>query len=253
MQSRRVFLGSAAAAGIGSAVGGGAFLLDAGVMSAQQHGHDGKTLNPMFDLFIRESSAIRREIRRSGVRGEHARRHALAVRMLATHGRETRLDDLVRESVRQLIRDRGREAILQAPVDHEKAVDELRAHGAVNPEELPDANRLTREQRLAALTGLLRDGITPFLMREADLIERAATELDRYGRTNGSAVIRVALGQQQPTKEECLTAWRIQIMMKEAAAIYFCMSPLTWEICVMLQINILAMQSLAMYVCSDNP
>jgi hypothetical protein len=252
MQSRRAFLGSTAALGIGSLAAGGSLLLQTRTGNAQDHGgHAPRQLDPVFTLFITEAAAIRREMKQSGIRGEHARRLSIALKMLGTYGNRVDLDGRVRTATRQLIARQGRETLLQAALDHQHVVAELKAHGAVEPEELPDPNLLTREQRIAGLNEILTRGVTPLLFREAAMFDREAPVLDRFSSLQ-QPLVAVALRQESIEREHCMLAWQTQILLKQAMALMFCVNPLTWEICLALQFNVLLMQAASLYACSDN-
>ena len=252
MQSRRAFLGSTAALGLGSLAAGGSLLLQPRTGSAQDHGgHAARRLDPVFNLFIAEAAAIRREMKRSGVRGEHARRLSIALKMLGTYGTRMDLDARVRAATRQLIARQGREALLHASLDHQHMIAELRAHGAVDAEELPDPNLLTRDQRIAGLDEILTRGVTPLLFREAAMFDREAPALDRFSSLR-QPLVAAALRQESIEREQCMLAWQTQILIKQAMALMFCVNPITWEICLALQFNVLLMQAASLYACSDN-
>ena len=238
----------AASAALIAVRGGGDDLL-----VAQGHDHAGLRIDPMVRLFIQESIALRREIKRDRLRGEHARRHAAALRMVVTYARYAGLDDAVRSQLRQAVRARGQDALLRTPLDYDKAVAELRAQGAVDPEDLPDPNLLTRDQRLAGLTELLRHGLTPMLARQAELVDRGASALDRYGSVPPPALVHVALRQDPISKEECEAAWEGQILLMKASAVFFCLIPALWELCVAFQLDILLLEAMQWFMCSDNP
>jgi hypothetical protein len=245
---RRAFVGGVVAASAGALV---LRSPHGDPVLAQVHSHTGQQLDAMVRLFIQASATIRAEIRADRLRGEHARRHAAALRMLGTYWRQARVDELVKTQTRQLVEDRGREWVLQTSVDHQAIIDELTRQGVVDPIELPDPNRLTREQRLAGLEGILANGITPVLLRAATFVEQRGTILDQFGDT-AAPVVQIALRQEEQEEEEeisCEKAWDLQIYSVQAMAVIVCMMPPLWEICLALQADVLLMQALKLYLC----
>ena len=252
---RRAFVGGGVAASAGLLALAG-FNSHAAQAQAPSHSHGPHRSDPVLRLFIREAAALRREIKRDRLRGEHARRLAAALRMVAVYGAHADLDGAVAARIRQLLRERGRAELLRTPFDHSQAIAELRAHGIVDPEELPNAGLLTDDQRRRGLDELLGNGVTPVLARQSELVDREAAALDRYGSVPAAPVVRVALRQDDPppvSREQCEFGWELQIMPLRAMSIFVCVMPPLWELCVLIQSDILLMEMAKWYFCSDNP
>jgi hypothetical protein len=166
--------------------------------------------------------------------------------MLGTYWRHTRIDEGVRARVGAAVRQQGREWLLQSPADYQRAVDELTKAGFDAAYELPDPNRLTREQRATALDEILARGITPILFRGAALLENSGRTLDRFG---GFAAPRLQAAARQDDGISCEKAWDMQILSVQATALFVCLMPPLWEICLLLQGDVLLMQAMKLVLC----
>ena len=104
----------------------------------------------------------------------------------------------------------------------------------------------------AGLDELLRRGVTPLLAQQAEMMERGAPVLDRYGSLTAPPLVHVA-ARQDLTRAQCEAAWNSQILITQSMAIFVCMMPALWELCVIVQSDILLMEAVKWYICSDNP
>jgi hypothetical protein len=181
--SRRVFMGSAAAIGVGAVAGGGTLLLET-TTSAQ---------TPVVPDLVEDE--IRRQVRdsvhglRGARRGEAARKLASAVRMAAAHFRAKGLDVTVRRQLQAQTRRDGRDAFLRRELDPQRLAAELREFGITTP--LPPL-AIDIRARARMLDDMLANGISNKLESTAAAIERLATLLD------DRPIVPINLRQQCP-------------------------------------------------------
>src|SRR5262245_55941368 len=115
--SRRVFVGSVAA-GIPLVASGarGAFAQSPG---SEAHAHppaDG-TPDAMFEHAIKELAELSTRIQRRGATAEDVRLAAAHLGALAAYGQQIDIDTPTRKAARDLIRAKGREAVLAQEID----------------------------------------------------------------------------------------------------------------------------------------
>src|SRR5688500_4148671 len=173
MQTRRIFLG-AAAAGVGSVVTG-SIVLD------PRANAQGRAAAPGPHGFA--GDGVTRELRRQlkgavhGVRtgkSEGARQLASVLRIAAAHGAARGVDAEVRSSLRRAVRAEGKQALLLREVPHARMAAEAREFGVDAPAH-PVLDLAGRER---ALDQLLAEGLTPQWLRAADFFEGLAGQLD---------------------------------------------------------------------------
>ena len=123
MQNRRTFLESAAAAGVGAAVG--ATLLFP-TFPARAHAKAHAETDPVMAELQRQLAETMIAIRKGvGRAGEHARSVAASIRLLSAHGFAAAAD----VQLRQLMKKEGREALLARRMDPAMVAAELKAIG----------------------------------------------------------------------------------------------------------------------------
>jgi hypothetical protein len=169
-QSRRVFLGSAAAA---VTAGAGTLLVSGNAAFAQRSSPDDAALIAELQRQAREGvKAMRLKP------GEGVRRVALALRAYAAHGKGRQIDAAVAARLRAAIAVHGREAILLKEIDSGKINAEMRELG-ITQRYTPRPIDYAARERL--LNDLLKGGFTSTVIRFADRLEADSIQLDRDG------------------------------------------------------------------------
>ena len=200
MQNRRMFLGSAAAAGVGTAIGG-AFFFQGFDTHAQGHG----TADPLITELRKQIAETVIAIRKGrGSAGEHARRIATQIRILNVHGVGAAAD----AQLRRLLRQEGRDALLARELDPTVLAAELKAVGV---DRLP-ALSATYADRARMFDATLENGMTATLAALGDAFEQLAPALDRR------SVVTVA------SRQDSETCWQWLITLTGAES-------LLWEWC----------------------
>jgi len=174
-----MMLGSiVAVAGSGSA----ALLLQTGGMTAAQA--------PAIDRG--RSDAVLAEVKRQmkdALRGVHngsaeaARRGASLARVWAAQIQARTTDLELRTLADRAVRQQGRDAILDAPINHKEMASQFREFGLTDAEiaQLDLHGPLDRQARAAALDRLLAGGITPVVDRAVSLLTATADRVDAGG------------------------------------------------------------------------
>src|SRR5262245_258317 len=121
MQNRRTFLGSAAAAGVGAAVGSSLFL-PTSLPRAQGRAVTDPVMAELQKQVADTVIALRQG---RGKAGEHARRLAANIRLMNAHGVAASAD----AQLRRLLKQEGRDALLARQMDPEMAAGELKMIG----------------------------------------------------------------------------------------------------------------------------
>jgi hypothetical protein len=111
-------------------------------------------------------------------RGEGARRAAVVLRLWVAHGSGQGYDAALRDGLAQAIRRRGRDTFLYGQPPHAKMRDEQKAFG-LPPQLLAPHAPIDPALRGKTLDQLLREGLTPSLLRTADWFEVVGREMDR--------------------------------------------------------------------------
>jgi hypothetical protein len=181
--SRRVFVGSVAAAGVGAA--GTTSLLDFPV-SAQP-----VATAPL----VRE---IRRQLKEA--LGKMRDGHADGARQLATTLRiyASTVDN---DQLRAALRKANREQILLAQPNHRELMREAEELG-INPSTLPP-HSLDRVGREAALDQLRQEGLSPLMNRVADFVDSVGAKMEALERSGRARPLQVALRQPIPDTVDC--------------------------------------------------
>jgi hypothetical protein len=111
-------------------------------------------------------------------RGEGARRTAVVLRLWAAHGLVQGYDAGIRDGLAKAIKRRGRDTFLYVQPPHAAMHAEKRAYGM--PEHLLSSHPpVDPALRAKTLDLLLREGVTPSLLRTADWFDGVARQMDR--------------------------------------------------------------------------
>jgi hypothetical protein len=183
---RRVFVGSMAA-GLPLLAGSGATLA-----FAQRQNAAARTQDPVVDQVLADMKGAARSLSKASS-GEHTRRLASSLRVLAAWGSAQQFDARVEDTIRSVIAREGREALLRRNVDRAMFRAEARDLGfdvrsnvpLLDPPVLDDATR----QKI--VDDLLTNGVTARWRRVADTLDAAAAALDRQAalRVGGATLV----------------------------------------------------------------
>lgn len=186
-----MFLGSAAAVGIGSleaAIDGGTIVL------AQGPG------DPVYGEVVDQLLGAVRKLQDAPT-GEASRKIASSLRLLAVWGRANKVDDTIRKSLRAAVRKKGRSALLAQPFDIDA---ELKLRGWRVP---PGTAVLTTPVDLSdSLDDMLQHGITGHWADYAKAFESAAAGIDKK-------IGRPALIANQGDPSACYGMHYMQLML----------------------------------------
>ena len=177
--SRRVFVGSAAA-GIPLIVGTAGHAVARSTTGPHIHGADGAA-DAVFEHATSHLAAIVNRIGRNGASAEDARVAGAYFSALSVYTRQAGLGLQTRDAVRDLIRAKGREAVLDLTLDRARVSTQLTNYGVTLDERWLTTLHPDRSARTKALEELSREGITGMLSRVAQHLEHVARELDRRG------------------------------------------------------------------------
>jgi hypothetical protein len=200
MQSRRVFLGSAATAGVGSVVGGGLFL-QTRVTSAQGHAHPTADPDPLFAELQRQMAASITTLQSGGKGGEPARRIAGILRLATAAGVANAFDARLRAAVRR----HGRDAILLQTPDLDKFAAEIRQFGI---DRVPALTPAGYGDRARILDTVLANGIGSLFAAGGAKLEQLAVGLDRR-----MVLPIAALQEEDPCRQPCAEVLAVEVMM----------------------------------------
>jgi hypothetical protein len=181
--SRRVFVGSVAAAGVGAV--GTTSLLDFPV-SAQR----GATAPLVLEIHRQLKQAF--EKMRDG-QADGARQAATVLRLYAS----TVNDSLIRTTLRKA----NRQQILLAQVNHGELVRKAEELG-IDPSRLPP-HSLDRVGREVALDRLMKEGLSPLMQHVADFVDVVGAKMEALERSGGARALQVALRQPIPDHVDC--------------------------------------------------
>ncbi len=193
---RRVFVGSVAT-GLPFFVGGRELALAQQVTA-------GSATDPVAIQLIADMKQAVRGLSR-GPSGEHARRLASSLRLLAAWGSSNQFDTRVKETLRGVVAREGRDALVHRDVDLAMFKAEARAFGfdgtsVVPLPVLPPVDDATRQR---VVDDLLANGVTAHWRSLADTLEAAAKSLDRLAARRSGGITLVA--QDSPS-----FCWQIQ-------------------------------------------
>ena len=173
MQNRRTFLGSAAAAGVGAAIGGPLlFPTFPARTHAQGHIETDPVMAELQKQLTETMIAIRKGVGRAG---EHARSIAASIRLLNAHGFAATAD----VQLRQLVNQEGREALLARQIEPATVAAELKVIG-VTRVPVFSAGYSDHAQMLDAT---VTQGMTATLATISAGFDRIAPVLDRHATT----------------------------------------------------------------------
>jgi|RhiMethySRZTD1v2_1073278.scaffolds.fasta_scaffold07181_2 hypothetical protein len=186
-----MFVGSVAA-GIPLVVSSAAHSL-AHSATGQPHIHRGVgATDTVFEHATRQLAALVNKVRRSGVAPEDVRLAAAHFGTLAVYGQGAGIDTQTSRAVRDLIRSKGRDAVLDLDVDHARVVAELKPFGVDIDRRWLTPHVVDRGIRARALDDLSRNGVTGMFARAVSAFEHIAAELDRRGgRLTGVRLVQV--------------------------------------------------------------
>ena len=181
--SRRVFVGSVAAAGVGAA--GATSLLEFPVAAQPA----------ATDPLIRE---IHRQLK--DAIGKMRDGQSSGARQLSTTLRiySSTVDD---NQLRAALRKANRQQILLADVNHGELVQQAEELG-INPSTLP-SHSVDRVGREAALDRLLKEGLTPLMVHVADFVDQVGVKMGALERSGRARPLQVALRQPIPEPTQC--------------------------------------------------
>jgi hypothetical protein len=194
---RRVFVGSVVT-GLPFFVGGRELAF------AQRQSGPASATDPVAIQLIADMKRAVRGLSREPS-GEHARRLASSLRLLAAWGASNRFDTRVKETLRGVVAREGRDALVRRDVDPAMFNAEARAFGfdgtsVVPLPVLPPVDDATRQR---VVDDLLANGVTAHWRSLADTLETAAKSLDRVASRRSGGIALVA----QPGPSFC---WQIQ-------------------------------------------
>jgi hypothetical protein len=183
---RRVFVGSMAA-GLPLLAGGSATLA-----FAQRQTGARRTQDPIVGQLLTDMNGAVRSLSRASS-GEHTRRLASSLRVLAAWGASQQIDARVKDTIRGVIARDGRQALLRRNIDRAMFRAEARAldfdvRSNVPLPEPPVVDDATRQK---IVDDLLTNGVTARWRRVADTLDAAATALDRQAalRAGGATLV----------------------------------------------------------------
>src|SRR5262245_29796306 len=162
---RRVFVGSVAA-GLPLLAGGATLAL------AQRQSDAARIQDPVADQLLTDMKGAVRSLSKAGS-GEHTRRLASSLRLLAAWGASRQVDARVKETIRSVIAREGRQALLRRNVDRAMFRDEARMLGFDARSNVPVPEPLTVDDatRQKIVDELLTDGVTARWRRLADALD----------------------------------------------------------------------------------
>lgn len=164
--NRRVFLGSAAALGVGSL----GTVMSSGTIALAQGGGDGDPVH--LEIVDQLLGAVQKL--QDTPTGEAARKLASSLRLLAVWGKTNKVDDTIRKNLRAVVRKKGRSALLARPFDIDA---ELKLRGWKVPPGI--AVLATPTEYSDALDDMLQHGITAHWADYSKAFDGAATRIDR--------------------------------------------------------------------------
>lgn len=171
MHHRRMFLQAGAALAL-PAIGGALLARPRGVVEAACATCAD---DPVAAEAMRQFRAAIRALTKAA-KGEHARRAAGALRILAVNGRAKNLDAEFRAHAARELDTYGRDNVLLRPFDHEQFTALAREFGVTPAPAL--RSTLTLAERRQALDALLTDGVVAHIDRAAAFFEAAGSDLD---------------------------------------------------------------------------
>jgi hypothetical protein len=183
---RRVFVGSMAA-GLPLLAGGGATLA-----FAQRQSGAARIQDPVVDQLLADMKGAVRSLSKAGS-GEHTRRLASSLRVLAAWGSSRQLDARVKDTIQGVIGREGRQALLRRNVDRMMFRAEARVLGFDAQSNVPVSEPAVIDDatRQKIVDDLLTNGVTGRWRQLADTLDAAASALDRQAalRAGGATLV----------------------------------------------------------------
>ena len=188
--SRRLFVGSVAA-GIPLVVGGarGAFAQSPTSQGPTHSAADGSP-DAMFEHTARQLAAIAERVKRRGATAEDARLAAAHLGALAVYGQQAGVDAQAKRAVVDLVRSKGREAVLAQEIDKPRARACLKHYGVNADERWLDSHSAEPDARVRALDDLSQAGVTGLFARLSSTFDQIGSTLAPHNA--GAAHIRFA-------------------------------------------------------------
>jgi len=174
-----MFVGSVAA-GL-PLIAGAVHGVRANVVFGQDHDHTAEGSDAVFDQIVREMAIVHGRIRSRGARGEDARAIAAQLRTAVVHTQQRGMDEPAKRALSDLVRTRGRDAVLYLEVDKPKARARLKQYGIQADEGWFDTTGLDYATRNRVLDEFLAAGLAGVLARTADVFDTLGAEIDRRG------------------------------------------------------------------------
>ena len=182
--NRRMFVASVTAAF--PVLAGAAYGLAAAAPSGRGHDHAAAAVDPdrVLDHVVRELAVIHTRGTQRGFTGEDARAIAAQLRTAAVRSAQIGVDSSAKKGVQELVRTRGRDAVLSLDIDTVAMKARLKRYGIEVDERWLDARAfdarpLDDAARRGAIEALVAGGVTGVLLRAAAIFENIGTSLDR--------------------------------------------------------------------------
>jgi hypothetical protein len=245
--SRRVFVGSVAAALPLVASASGDSLTKAPTGQPHRHSAASEVPDVMYDHAIRRVAAILNRVRRNGVTAEDARLMAAHFGTLAIYAQQTDIDGRMTSAIRDLVGGKGHGDVDLA-IDVARARATLKRYGVDVDDRWFDVPRPDRRTQQKALDELSHLGVSGMFARIASRFERTATELDRRG-----GVARMKLVQDDSWRTQfCEVLW-VQVIAMSAESAAACAAmifmPQFDAPCVLAQMSYMALLSAYYALC----
>jgi len=144
----------------------------------------------MFDHALKELAAVHNRMQNRGAKAEDARTIAAQLRTTAAYSLFIGIDAPSKRALNDLVRAKGREAVLYAEVDRAAMKTRLKQYGVELDDRVPNRVALDYNARNDVLDELTNGGVSGLLTRTALTFETIGGELDRQG-DRGARVRRV--------------------------------------------------------------
>jgi hypothetical protein len=135
----------------------------------------------MFEHAIKELAALSTRIQRRGATAEDVRLAAAHLGALAAYGQQIDIDSPTRKAAQDLVRTKGREAVLAQDIDKPRARARLKQYGVNADESWFAAPRADYDTRAKALEDLSQQGVTGHFAHLSSMFEQIGSTLDSHG------------------------------------------------------------------------
>ena len=190
--NRRVFVASVAA-GIPT-LAGAAYGLPALTHGGRDHAATDGKADAMLDHVVRELAVIHRRRKQRGFTGEDARAIAAQLRAAAVRGAQIDIDGAAKRGVQQLIRSRGRDAVLAIEIDTAAVRATMKRYRIEIDDRWPARRTVDHATRVKALEAVISGGVTEVLSHSARVFEQIGSAVD----ARRGSVARVRHAQSDP-------------------------------------------------------